>query len=144
MSRFLFKAYFADGTVYEQGEADTSLYHPEKSSFFDVLVLSKEENGVMQNPILRFELTNGTNTYAVNLGDGSFELNGLPFFMMNCPEISEHLPLVNYRLIFFKRITKVFNPAMLHSYGERCMYNFGWQANDAFGNNKKQIMTILE
>lgn len=139
MSRFLFKAYFTDGTVYEQGEADASLWVKDKSSFFDVLFL--EKNG--ENPLLRFELSNGVNTYAVNLKDGSFEVNNVPFVIMNKPEISENFILTNYRLIFFRRVTKIFSPNNMYQ-GEKIEFNFGWQANDPSGNNIKQIMTILE
>jgi hypothetical protein len=120
MLKYLFTAHFEDGTIYEQGQDDKSINNPEKSAFFDVLELEK------QSPLTRFEL------------HGEKDIYGVPFQIMNRPDISEHLALSNIRLIYFRRITKtIFGPPV-----ETINFNFGWQANDFTGQNIKQILIL--
>jgi hypothetical protein len=70
---YLFECHFSDGTVLQQNEADVSNVDPAKSSFFDVIQRKDE--------VVVFGVFNDQHSYAVDLRDGSFLINGAKFFI---------------------------------------------------------------
>jgi hypothetical protein len=134
MLKYLFVAKFNDGTVYEQNEQDVSQTDPTKSCFYDILQLEKEVNGVKQNPVDYFCLTDGENTYLVCIKEGWFDINGRKFFLHD-----KEIPLTNYRLIFFRRKTHSFS-LNCEQVNSSCSYILGFQANNHKGENVKHTI----
>jgi len=127
--KYLFTATFADGTVIEQTPEDRSAIDPEKrSQFFDVLEKEK------QTPIVSFVLMGEGREYGVDLRDGHFEVNRLPFRMMEgvMPE---------YRLIFFRRHTHDFEVGSGSQTRHEVVYRIGWQCT-VDGKNLQRVMEI--
>lgn len=98
---YLFEADFADGTTYHQGADDESINHPPDaegngpSAFRDVQDRMDE--------VKRFHLvhTETGTRYTVDLTDGHFEVNGVPFFIER-----KDLPYSDVKL-FYLRYTNV-------------------------------------
>ncbi len=93
--KYLFTAFFEDGTVIEQTSQDKSIVEPLKSAFYDVLEYEKK------SPLKSFLLThydNVENYVLVNLKDGTFNVNGQPI------EIADQnfLPETPFKLIYFR------------------------------------------
>ena len=68
---YLFECHFNDGTIIQQTEEDVSKIDPNRSSFYDV-IQRKDDVEV-------FGIFNDQHTYAVDLRDGHFEIDGAPF-----------------------------------------------------------------
>lgn len=126
MLKYLFAVLYRDGSVYEQNAEDVSLTDKKRSCFFDV----------KQDEVKVFELTDGTNYFSVDLDDGHFEVNGIPFYLHD-----KAMPLTKKRLIFFRQHTHQFNTDKVESSHE-VMYRFGWQANDEKGKNVQHIIEV--
>ena len=92
---YLFKATYLDGTVYQQTQEDTSCQDPKRSCFFDL----------KQEQLKTFQLEGNGHTYLVDLTDGHFELDGVPFRF-------HEYPLTDIKLVYFRRHTHNFNVAM--------------------------------
>lgn len=124
--KYLFKALLFDGSMIEQTQEDKSATTEGKNAFYDVLQRLDE--------VRAFGLYNQETgeEYLVDLHDGHFEVNNVPFFLHN--EV-----LTNLRLVFFKRNTINFTTHEVYP----VLYNFGFQANDEAGNNVKKIMTVV-
>lgn len=87
-----FVATFADGSQIFQNVEDKSVFAPGRNCYFDVL--QKQLNV----PLVCFVLTaEGYPTFGVDLQDGHFEVNGVPFF-----QHSE--PLKEFRLQYFRDV----------------------------------------
>jgi hypothetical protein len=127
MLKYLFKAVFQDGSVYEQNSIDASLHTPEKSSFYDVLETEKSGNKLIQ-----FILTGEGKTFTVDLITGALDINGV--------KLPSMLPLTNYRLIYFRRNELLFVGAA--NIGHAVTFHLGWQANDETGKNYQNVMEI--
>jgi hypothetical protein len=95
---FFFVATFGDGSQIVQNESDTSLIAEDKNCFYDVLERSKKDKPIS------FVLTNGEMTFGVDLRDGHFEINGVPFFQHRPDLPQEHYD--NFKL-FYYRTTKI-------------------------------------
>jgi hypothetical protein len=112
-------------TIYTQDKADISRIDSAKSAFFDV----KDE------PLEEFWLSNGKDSYSVNLLDGHFEINSVPF------KLHEEAGLKNFRVIYFRK-----HEHDLNSNNEvlehRVEYILGWQANNENGENVQRILII--
>lgn len=128
--KYLFTALFKDATFYEQTAQDISRVNPAKSAFFDILEQEKQGNSVVM-----FCLVGGGNDYLVDLRDGHFEVNGVPFIMHSEGDLS------NFRLVYFRNRKQHFN-LNLKCIGEETVFNFGWQANTSGGQNIQRIMSI--
>ena len=124
--KYLFSAKYKDGSIYEQNPEDISITDPLRSCYFD---LKQEE-------IELFELTDKKNYYLVDLSDGHFEINNVPFYLHD-----KALPLINMRLIFFRQHTHTLSEGNKYQSHE-IMYRYGWQANDEKGNNIQHIIEI--
>ncbi len=134
--KYLFKAEFADGTVYEQTIEDISLVDPKKSAFFDVL--QKDEK---DSRLLRFLIEGEGHKYLVDLIDGHFEIDGVSF---DCHETLPH----NYpdrRIIYYRKHENDFDSNPDGSLGvetaHRIWYCIGWQTT-INGKNFKETITI--
>jgi len=132
MLRYLFEALYNDGTSLRQSQDDVSSVDPTRSAFFDV----------DHSKLLHFRLVRQESPvcfYAVDLRDGWFFVNGLPFRM-------HEYPVTNIRLIFFRRHTHNFNANSDGTPGEetdhRVVYRLGWQGNDYEGKNVQHVMEL--
>jgi len=127
MLKYLFTVAYKDGSTYKQNPEDRSATEPEKRScFFDV----------RQDDVARFELNGEGHGYAVDMTDGHFEIDGVPF-RMHEEELS------GFRLIFFRQHTHQFsvgaesNKELSHD----IVYRIGWQCTVG-GKNYQQVMHI--
>lgn len=126
--KYLFSAYFTDGSCFAQTSEDRSVIDPEKrSAFYDVM--QQVEAGKV---ISIFELTDGTNIFSVDLTDGHFEVNGVEFFM------HEERDLEDFRIIFFRQHTHHFNQEH-EEQAHEIVYRMGWQTTKD-GKNIQRIM----
>ena len=100
--KYLFAAQYNDGTIFYQDENDISLIDPKKSQFYDVL--QKEEK------LEAFALHGDGHQYAVDLRDGHFEIDGIPFNLYD-------MSIANRRVIFFRRHTHNFNRSEEAAFG---------------------------
>jgi hypothetical protein len=96
--KYLFKAHFKDGSVFQQPKDDHSTLDPSKSSFYDVLQRAD------QLAVLGLSSEQTPNTFVVSLLDGHFEINGVSF--MAGPSV-EFPPDTKFRPIFFRRRNEV-------------------------------------
>jgi hypothetical protein len=126
--KYKFQATYKDGSTYTKNDEDVSIQDPLRSCFYDV----------KQDELRTFFLFNDDVTYSVNLEDGHFEVNGVPFFM--------HADkfLKNYRLIYYivtqEHIT-LSKDKEEHVTGD-VVFQLGWQANDSTGKNIQRVMEI--
>lgn len=91
---FLFECHFTDGTMIQQTPDDISSADPSRSQFYDVLQ--------RLNEVQSFGIYSDLHTYAVDLRDGHFEIDGTPF-TLPCDELPEGH--ADFRLIYFRRHT---------------------------------------
>lgn len=124
--KYLFKALFKDGSIIEQTPEDKSLTTEGRNAFYDVLQRMGE--------VRAFALYGDNNEYLVDLEDGHFEVNQVPINLYN-------EPVSNLRLVYFIRNTIITNLSEITAHHKA--YNFGWQANDAAGNNVQRLITIV-
>ena len=127
MLKYLFIAEYKDGTSYEQTPEDISKTDEKRSCFFDV----------KQDEVLRFYLVSAENVFCVDLSDGHFEVNDVPFFMHDVGE-----GLKDFRLIFYRQHTHQFNMER-QELAHEINYCIGWQTNDKDGKNVKRIMEVF-
>jgi len=135
--KYLFTAYFADGSVFNQPEDDHSELDPEKrSAFYDVLASEKE--------LVRFSLRGEGNQFTVDLKTGEFGVNGVKFF----PVSDSILPIANpkFRLIFLrwheaKTNMDVESGEVENTVDKIIAYDLGWECR-IDGKNYKQIIRI--
>lgn len=132
MLKYLFACQYNDGSMFTQNKEDVSLIDTKKSAFFDVLLDQVERFWIYNLPTGRQD---PDNIYLVDLRDGHFEVNRVPFFMHEITiDATKHL--TNFRLIY-KRRNWVDNKG-----GHRIMFMIGWQANYPDSKNEKRIMMI--
>ncbi len=142
--RYLFEAHLQDGTIIKQTLADTSTAEPlMRSAYYDVAQQ-------IDNVIL-FGLYNDKNSYVVDLRDGHFEINGIPFSAqpVTSPCISEG---GKFKLIYFRDHQQelVVNASVgddnsvsqnYTSGSHSHQYRMGWEYTDP--NNKIYTQTIV-
>lgn len=141
--KYLFKATFSDGTIYEQTPEDVSMIDPAKRScFFDVMEYEKK------SPLIKFTLIGVGHEYTVNLKDGSFEIDGVKFFMHEGHNVivrgvktGSFIPLKDFRIIFFRQHTHSFKVGQntQQELSHEIVYRMGWQATMQ-GQNYQQVM----
>lgn len=125
--KYQFQVTYKDGSVYHQNAEDVSITDPKRSCFYDI----------KQDEVKAFFLVGEEHTYAVDLEDGHFEVDGIPFLMHE-----ENDQLKDFRLIFFRRHTHSINMTTGAESGHLEVYRFGWQTNDKTGKNYQQVMQI--
>ena len=124
--KYLFQVTYKDGSTYTQNEEDKSISgNDTKSCYFDV----------KQEDVKNFFLFNNEHQYSVNLEDGHFEADGLPFFMHT------DFLLKDFRIVFYRQHTHDFTMDG-KEVNHRIAYCFGWQTNDKDKKNVQRIMTI--
>jgi hypothetical protein len=145
---YLFRAYFADGSTFDQNKADRArLDHARKgtgSSYTDLLHLLEVEG----KQLVAFALCtrDGQAIAAVHLDDGHFELGGNGFWTGDdCRG-----PLsagVERRLIYYRSMLQIATTAVVD--GEpsgkrheetRVSYFFGWQVTTPDGRNVQHVL----
>lgn len=151
-----FHATFEDGTQIIQNQEDIGEGYKEVENeageieqqpvncFYNVLKKTEE------SPLISFVLANDTHTFGVDLRDGHFEVNGIPFYQHNF-ETNER-DLKNMRIIYWRNVKKVSNLWVDPNTGEELAspvsativgYTIGWQANDEKGKNIEKVLKIV-
>jgi len=95
MLDYLFEAHFSDGTMIQQTPEDVSVVDPTRSRFYDV--------AQRLDDVVAFGFFNDQHTYAVDLRDGHFEVDGAPFF--SYPKDFAPSEETKFRLIYFRHHT---------------------------------------
>lgn len=113
-----FEAEFKDGTTYVEREDDTSEDTENKNSFYDVL---KRIQDVRQFNIV-VEDEDSVTDYTVDLTDGHFEINGVPFTVHDQFYTPEDIELV-----YWKEVRQEFDQYrnIIRRYVNR--YFIGWK-----------------
>jgi hypothetical protein len=126
--KYLFVAQYKDGEQYEQGAGDQSLQDETKNAFYDILYSPIKPLA----DLIKFSLIGEGHSYTVDLTDGHFEIDGVPFFQHD----EKHL--VDFRLIFFRRH---FHHATLggEEIGHDIEYHLGWQTTFLSKNYQSTI-----
>jgi len=148
--KYIFKAEFLDGTSYTQNHEDIPLAGLGHGSCF-----SDIQERVRNGEVTKFTLTGDGQVHSVDLTDGHFEVNGVPF---DCASEHTRPPLSNFRVIYLRRsrryvkqhievreIDGKLQPVVTGSEdagGEVVGFKIGWQANDAKGNNYQQTIEV--
>lgn len=130
----LFIATYADGSQIFQTPDDKSSIEPEnRSQFFDVLEQAKTKQ------LISFVLTGKGHTYGVDLRDGHFEVDGVPFVMHENIEIIE-----GFELIYFRQNQVDIQQTQFEDkeVGHRMTYNIGWKDTAERKYNYKRILKI--
>lgn len=137
--KYLFHCQFNDGFIFHQNELDTSVRDALRSAFYD-LSQDKEQHG----GIKRFWLEGEGHTYLVDLRDGHFEIDGVPF------SIGENTPPMERELIYFRKhehdSVMSADPKKAVPFGQgahRLWYFLGWQGNIS-GKNFQQTINVRQ
>jgi len=149
-----FKAIYVEGDqefTYDQGEDDRSAFVEGKNAFYDIFYNPWKPLEFLK----RFEIHPAVGDgawYAVDLTDGHFEINGVPFFQHNTVKPDKNgnqvgLILRDFRLIYARIVNAhatVCNDSreMTDCQMEVAGYIIGFQANDQDGENHKHILRL--
>ena len=87
--KYLYRAVYRDGSVYDQNVEDLSVLNNGKTCYTDLKL----------EQIRYFTLSNGIHSYTLDLDDGGFSVNGSDKLYMN------EAPIHNIKLMHFRRIT---------------------------------------
>ncbi len=134
--KYLFEAHFANGPSVFQTKEDKSLIDPDKrSAFYDV--------SQRIDDIIIFGLYNDEHTYVVDLRDGHFEIDKVPFYAQ--PSTSNNIPEGGkYKLLYFRDHQQDFivdqGNGQCAEGEHRVMYRLGWEYEVA---GKTYQQTIL-
>lgn len=138
---YLFVATFSDGSQIYQNEEDVSLDNPGKNCFFDVL----ERINAGDVPVCFVLL--GEHCFGVDLRDGHFEVDVVPFFQHRPEQPGENYK--DFRLIYFR--TPRIDIEMNTETGEQTpvkgyvlSYTIGWQATHNGKNVQRTFTVYLE
>ena len=123
--KYLFTVEYKDGTFFKQNEEDVSLTDPLRSAFFDI----------RQDDVKKFSLTGEGHIYLVDLTDGHFEVDGVPFRFHN-------EDLKDFRLIYWRQHTHIYGVVKLNEKSHEIVFCMGWQANNEKGENIQRVMEI--
>lgn len=131
MLQWLFQANLKDGTFIQQDHSDLSQTTPGKNAFYDVLqrIQDVESFGLFSEDF--------PYVYAVDLRDGHFEVNGIPFF---AHEPTLDLTLSPLRLIYYRTERRHFSTGG-NELASETFYNFGWQTT-IDGKNHQQTIQV--
>jgi len=123
--KYLFTAEYKDDTRYEQNSGDVSISDSKRSCFFDI----------KQDELKKFSLHGEGNVFSVDLEDGHFEVNEIPFYL------EEHIEGRKYRIVFWREHTHTLNPVIKEE-THKIVYLLGWQTNDENGRNIQRNLRI--
>lgn len=136
---YLFVATFADGSQIFQNEEDISPNDPEKNCYYDVI--QRIDAG---DPPVSFGLIGERGFFGVDLRDGHFEVNNLPFFQHRPEQPGQNYK--DFRLIYFRtpRIDVEYNTETNEKTPVRgyvFSYTIGWQTTH-HGKNVQRTFTV--
>jgi hypothetical protein len=114
---FKFTAAFEDGTVIEQNDEDISVVDKTRSCYFDVKEKEKESK------LVSFVIHNDSYSLGVDLRDGHFELNGIPFFQHD-PIIT---PYENFEIEYYRTVVREIRQDGTQISGIIDSYTVGWK-----------------
>lgn len=125
--KYLFRAHFANGEVYNQPPDDLARFHPGKSAFYDVQY--------RQDALVKFELLDRAGNFAasVDLTSGTFISNG-QYHIPNYPDV----PFGPFRLVYFRRVRQLQNGT--GKLVREVEYHLGWQVTTEDGRNFQQTI----
>lgn len=126
-----FVANFEDGHQIIQDESDVSSFDSSRSQFYDVLEYSKT------SPLISFILGNQNVAYGVDLRDGHFEVNGVPFY----PYRIDREEYTDFQPIYLRNVRHDRNLET----GEIITYlgyTVGFQANKTNGESVQHVMKV--
>lgn len=125
--KYLFGVKFSDGSEYRQNPEDRSLTEPEtRSCFFDVMKRYEE--------VELFALWGEEHQYLVDLRDGHFEVDEVPFWIGDKPE-------GKCRLIYHRQHTHQVNMAG-EELSHTVTYHMGWQTTGPEGKNHRFVIEV--
>ena len=129
--KYPFVAVYNDGTYFQQPLNDKSKDKEGKSAFSDV----------DHDKLIKFFIAGENYAYGVDLRDGHFEVNGIPFFMH-----SDLDGMKDFKLIYFRDIRRHFNQS---NNGEKpkqvamdIIYQIGWKCI-INGKEQERVMEVL-
>jgi guanyl-specific ribonuclease Sa len=122
--KYLFTAQFS-GETYEQTAEDVSKTEPTRSAYFDI----------KDKPIEAFSLHGEGHQYLVDLKDGHFEIDGVPFVVEKVP------PDATLRLIYYRNNTVHFSGT--EETGREVEFVIGWQYTGKKKKNHQQTISII-
>lgn len=147
MLKYLFEAHFEDGHAIKQTPDDVSAYVQGKSAFYDVREYEKV------SPCIVFGLYHKRNTYAVDLVDGHFEVNNIPFQAqpVSTPTINEggKFSLIYYRdhqqdiCMSGEVVDSVVVNQKLTEGNHKISFRFGWEYADPSGKLYQQTLVLI-
>lgn len=141
--KYLFTAVYEDGSTYQQTAEDKSLTEPEtRSQFYDVLQIAEKKK------LVAFVLKGADHAYGVDLRDGHFEINGLPFDFHEEANGKPVLPIgvestKNLTLIFWRRHKVHIAQGRFtdKEIGHEVTYDLGWKT-EIGGKHYQRIIHI--
>lgn len=129
-----FIATFEDGSQIFQNERDESETTPGKNCYFDVLERQQ------RTPLVCFVLRNNDRWYGVDLRDGHFEIDRVPFFQHEQP--LKDFTLVYFRNVQIHRTVSVGSNAAPPVDTAELNYILGWEAFYKGESIKRIIKTV--
>lgn len=121
--KYLWTAVYDDGSMLEQPADDRSREHDESqdwnpSAFRDI------DHEHLVAFVLRGVEAEGAPFYTVNLTDGSFTINGVPFILHD----QNYIPPRKLDLIYYREVRKEFKPGEDEPFNEYVnRYFLGWK-----------------
>jgi len=139
MLKYLFKAEYKDGSFFEQNPDDISTQDSKRSAFFDVKLDQVKRFSLISSDSLVVNNVKYVDIFTVDLTDGHFEINDMPFKVHD-----NTLEVTDFKLIFFRRhkhsINVVENEFDESSKTHVTTYRLGWQAKDKKGLNHERVI----
>ncbi len=134
---YSFTAVFSDGHVIERDhndpESDRALTSDTGSRFTDV------QNYEKTSKLVEFVIHNPNQSLGVDLRDGHFEINGVPFYLHR-PDRDGYK---DFRVIYYRTVRHVINQESGEIEQTGLLgYACGWQTTDKDGRNVQEIVTI--
>ena len=127
MFTYLFEAHLNDGSIIQQTHDDVSLFDSTKSAFYDVRT--------RMDKVVVFGLFNDTETWHVDLIDGSFYHNDKRF-LLPCPEVT---PETTLRLIYYRQHEHSITNGLPDSH--TIQFIIGWQTT-LDGKNYQRTIAV--
>jgi hypothetical protein len=100
------------------------------SRFTDVQEKEKESK------LISFVVHNNTSSFGVDLRDGHFEINGIPFFQHR-PDLDGYK---DFRIIYYRTVQRRMNQDGTELNGQVLSYTVGWQITHNGTNIQKYIV----
>lgn len=135
---YSFTALYEDGTIIEldrfDPEGDKCLCREDGtgSRFTDVKEKEKESK------LVSFVIHNDHYSAGVDLTDGHFEINSIPFWQHR-PDLDGYQ---DFRVIYYRTVQQTISQSGEVLSGEVMAYVVGWQTNDEDGFNVKRFVRI--